>query len=132
MLKWSHVATFVLLAGSAGCSFNARSPEQYRDDTAALLQTKNTAIKTCYDGVLRSQPGSKGTVTVRFKVEEETGRIKDIAVDPARTTAPGPVAECVAKELNGLVLQPPDARDGSAIFAWEFTFSGVRKASGAS
>jgi hypothetical protein len=114
-----------LLAGAGGCSLTARGPEQYRDDTAALLETKSAAIKTCYDGVLRGQPGSQGTVTVRFNVAEESGRIKDVAVDAARTTAPPPVAECVTREIDGLVLAPPDARDGHATFVWQFTFRGV-------
>jgi hypothetical protein len=110
----------IVLSSALGCSFTARSPEQYRDDTATLLDSKRAAIKTCYDAALRAQAGSAGDVTVRFRIEKETGRIHDVVVDSARTTAPEPVSRCVADEIGGLVLSPGDAREGQASFVWTF------------
>jgi hypothetical protein len=76
----------------AGCSFAARSPDMYRDDTRAVLDTKNDQIKTCYDEVLKTN--------------------KD---------APPEVAQCVLNALQGLVLSPGDKSEGQATFVYEFS-----------
>ena len=111
-------ATSVLVAG---CSFAARSPEMYRDDTKAVLETKNNDIRACYDGVLKGTPNAGGKVTVKFNVETEAGKFTNIAVDKASTTAPPEVADCVTKSINGLGVSPPDKREGEATFVWEFS-----------
>ncbi len=115
------IASITGLATLSGCSFAARSPEMYRDDTKAVLETKNTDIKACYDAVLKSTPGAGGKVTINFEVETDGGKIQNVQVDKANTTAPAPVAECVTKSLTGLVLTPPDKRLGQA--TWEYNFS---------
>ncbi len=116
--------TLLLIVGTAalvsGCSFAARSPEMYRDDTKAVLETKNNDIRACYDGVLKSTPGAAGKVTVKFNVETEAGKFTNIAVDTPNTTAPAAVAECVTKSITGLGVAPPDKREGEATFVWEF------------
>jgi hypothetical protein len=105
----------------AGCSVTARSADRYRDDTTVLLETKRSAITACYDSALRTMAGSQGTVTVRFKVAEDSGRLHDLALDAARTTAPPAVSICVMRELEDLALSPADAREGQATYTWEFT-----------
>ena len=115
--------TTLLLASSialGACSFAARSPEMYRDDTAKALATKQEAIRACYDGVLKSNPGAAGMVTVKFDVETEQGRISNVTVDKARTTAPDQVSECVTRSIDGLTLAPPDARKGEGSWTYEF------------
>lgn len=109
------------LASLAGCSFAARSPEMYRDETKTQLESKSNDIRACYDAVLKGTPGAQGTVTVKFDVETEQGKIVNIAVDPANTTAPPPVAECVTNAINGLGITPPDSNTGQATFTWQFT-----------
>jgi len=106
---------------ATGCSFAARSPEMYRDDTAKLLETKNNDIRACYDNVLKTTPGAGGKVTVKFDVAEETGTIQNVVVDKPSTTAPDPVADCVKNGLTGLTLTPGDARLGQASFVYEFS-----------
>jgi hypothetical protein len=93
----------------------------YRDDTKAVLETKNNDIRACYDGVLKTAPGAAGKVTVKFEVETEQGKIVNVAVDKPNTTAPDPVAECVTKSITGLGISPPDKRVGQASFVWEFS-----------
>ena len=117
------IASFALVSVSSilGCSFAARSPEMYRDDTKAVLDTKSNDIRACYDGVLKTTPGAAGRVTVKFEVETEGGKITNVAVDKAQTTAPDPVAECVTKSISGLAIAPPDKRTGEASFTWEFS-----------
>lgn len=117
--------TMLLIAASlatlAGCSAALRSPEMYRDDTAKVLATKNDAIHACYDNVLKATPGASGKVTVKFDVETEAGKLQNIAVDKANSTAPDAVGECVTKNLEGLAISPPDGKLGQATFVYEFT-----------
>jgi len=113
------------LAALAGCSVAARSPEMYRDDTGKVLATKSDDIRACYDGVLKGTPGAAGKVTVKFDVpkdgEQNAGKISNVQVDAAGTTAPAPVADCVTKTITGAgPLAPPDQRLGQGSWAWDF------------
>ena len=108
------------LAMLAGCSFAARSPDMYRDDTKAALQAKNADILACYDGVLKATPGAHGKVTINFDVETEHGTVTNVKVDAANTTAPAPVSECVTKAVTGVAINPPDQRLGQGTWVYEF------------
>lgn len=109
------------LASLAGCSAALRSPEMWRDDTTKVLQTRNDAIRACYDGVLKTTPGAGGKVTITFEVETDAGKIQKVAVDKANTTAPDAVGDCVTKNLDGLSVTPPDAKVGQGTYVYEFT-----------
>jgi len=116
--------SFYLLALSgalSACSFAARSPDMYRDDTGKALATKQDEIRACYDTVLKANPGAQGTVTVNFEVETEQGKISNVTVDKAKTTAPDPVSSCVTKSIEGLSITPPDARKGAGMWVYEFS-----------
>ena len=117
MTKPFALLTLVL---AAGCSFHARSPDEYRDATQALLDTKSADIKTCYDGALKGKADLAGTVTVHFTVEAETGKISNVSADAAKTQAPEVLTQCVVKALEGLSLNPPDANPGDASFEYKF------------
>jgi hypothetical protein len=117
----NKLLSLVAVAALTGCGFAARSPEMYRDDTQKVLETKNADIKACYDGILKGQPGVGGKVTVKFEVEEDTGKIKNVTVDQPSSNAPPAVGECVKKSLEGLAINPPDARLGQAAFVYEFS-----------
>jgi hypothetical protein len=117
-LKFGLVA---LLASVTGCQFYARSPEDYRDATQKVLDTKAGDIKACYDTALKGKQELQGKVTVHFTVEAETGLIKQVQVDPAGTTAPAEISGCVTTAINGLKLDPPDKRDGVATWTYDFT-----------
>lgn len=115
-------ASFATLAFAAvGCSFAARSPEMYRDDTQKLLESKNNDIRACYDAHLKGAQGTGGKVTVKFDVEAESGKIMNVVVDKPNTTAPEPLGDCVKKSIDGLVLNPGDARLGQATFVYDFS-----------
>ncbi|HMR74495.1 MAG TPA: AgmX/PglI C-terminal domain-containing protein [Polyangiaceae bacterium] len=120
MKKFLMPLSLTLLAAATGCSFAARSPEMYRDDTSALLETKNAEIKACYDQQLQVNQAAAGTVRVTFMVQKDTGTIVDPQVDAAGTTAPAEVSTCVINSINGLQLAPPDQSDGQATYTWEF------------
>ena len=118
---FSKLSLLALAAVATACEFHARSPEDYRDVTQALLDTKAPDIKACYDGALKGQKDLQGRVTVQFVVEAETGRIKDVKVDPAGTTAPEVLSQCVSTAIGGLALTPPDKRDGIATWVYDFS-----------
>jgi hypothetical protein len=123
MMMRNLIATTVLvgLAGaSMGCSFHARGPDKYRDDVRALLEKNSASLKSCYDGVRKGDEAAAGTVTVNFVVQKETGKIAKVAVDAANSTAPQGVQDCLSQSLDGLALDPVDARDGHATFTYEF------------
>ena len=101
------------------CSFHARDAEGYRKVTRELLETKNADIKSCYDAELVKDPKVSGTVVVKFTVKKDTGKITAPSLDGS-STAPAALGECVVKAIDGLTLDPPDARDGDATFRWEF------------
>jgi hypothetical protein len=108
-----------LLSVAAGCEFHARSPEDYRNVTRALIETRTSQIQSCYDAALKTDKGANGTVTVHFFVQEDTGALNNIEALPS-STAPEALQQCVVTALEGLVLQPPDARKGDATFSFEF------------
>jgi len=110
---------FMLLA-LAGCGLHARSPNEYRDATQALLDTKSAEIKTCYDDALKGKNDLAGTVTVKFTVEAETGALSNVSADAAKTQAPEVLTQCVVKSLAGLKLDPPDANPGEGTFEYQF------------
>jgi hypothetical protein len=107
----------------AGCSFAARSPEMYRDDTRAVLETKNEQVKACYDELLKTNKDAQGTVTVKFTVTKDTGAFSNVAADPAGTTAPPELTQCVLNALQGLALTPGDKSEGQATFTYQFSAS---------
>jgi hypothetical protein len=103
-----------------GCSFHARDADSYRQATRELLETRNPDIKGCYDAELKQNPTVSGTVIVKFNVQKQSGKLVNVAVDEAASSAPPSLRECVVKAIDGLALDPPDEREGDATFQWEF------------
>lgn len=116
-----HLVTGLAIAAVAqACSFSARSPDDYRKVTGDLLATRADQLRACYDAALVANPAVGGVVVVSFKVEADSGKLLNPVFDPARTTAPEPLQQCVTAALDGLAVDPPDQRDGNATFSWEF------------
>lgn len=114
-----------LLVGAAtGCA--ARSDDFYAKDVKALLETKGQSVADCWAKVRSTDPAAAGTVTVTFRVEEDSGNITNAAVDAAQTTAPEPVSQCVVASLEGLALQPGDNRPANATYTWELKAPGAQ------
>jgi hypothetical protein len=113
------LATTLITASSlSGCA--ARGSQMYHDDTSKMFDLKKTDMKTCYDGVLKTDAAAQGNVAIKFSWEKSTGKIQNIAVDAAGTTAPAPVQQCVTKSLEGMILNPADAREGQGSWVFEF------------
>lgn len=115
----TFAALALLSSVAVGCAY--RSPEMWREDTNKVLEAKNNDIRVCYDEHLKKAPGTGGKVTVTFEVETEGGKIQNVQVDPAGTTAPPELGECVKRNIEGLVISPPDRRVGQATYVYEFS-----------
>jgi hypothetical protein len=113
-----------------GCTCIARDAETYRADTRSLVETKNKALKDCYDAALVANPTQGGEVTVKFKVEKKTGKIMEAAVDKEQTKAPDELSSCIVKAIDGLTLDPVDQREGQATFRWTFRANPQKEAEG--
>jgi hypothetical protein len=121
-MRISTTLSVLFLAASTvvpGCTCIARDQETYRSDTRSLIETRNKAIKDCYDVALTTDPKTDGTVVVKFKVEKKTGKIMETTVDPA-SKAPEALSKCIVEAVDGLTLDPVDQRDGLATFTWTF------------
>jgi ABC-type sugar transport system substrate-binding protein len=114
------LSSLLLTATAVGCSGVKRDAETYRADTRSLLETKNSQVKACYDQALVDDQNVSGEVLVRFKVEKKTGRLYDVAVDPAGTQAPESLQSCIVRAVDGLVLDPVDRREGIASYKYTF------------
>ena len=72
-----HLALLALTVGAVGCSFAARDANMYAQDTQKVLESRNAAIKTCYDQALKADSKVAGSVTVKFTVTESpTARLE--------------------------------------------------------
>jgi hypothetical protein len=118
LVLWAVLATPAL--GACSFEYHARSPEDYRAATRALLESKQSDFTNCYAGVIKATPDAKGTVAVSFVVEEKTGKIVTPKSLP-ESTAPDALQQCVVNGLNGLALQPPDQRKGVATMTFDFS-----------
>jgi len=116
------ILLLAVLGSASACSvsYHARNAEDYRTATRALLESKQSDFTACYDGVLKATPDAKGTVAVSFEVAEDTGKITTPKSLP-ESTAPEALQACVVNGLNGLALDPPDARKGVATMTFDFT-----------
>lgn len=120
-MKTSIALAFIVSVFAAGCSFVARDTETYKNDTRTVLESKNSAIVSCYDSALAANPSQSGNVVVNFVVEKKTGAITNVSADPNTSTAPEGLQQCVVTALEGLTLDPADQREGQATFTWTFT-----------
>jgi hypothetical protein len=116
----NHLALLALAVTAVGCSVAARDANMYAQDTQKVLESRNDAIKACYDQLLKTDKNVAGTVTVKFTVKTETGDLSDIRIDPAGTTAPEALSQCVVTSIQGLRLAPPDSQEGLATYSWNF------------
>lgn len=122
-MRKSTIFSLLLVASSAvvpGCTCIARDAETYKNDTRSLIETRNKAIKDCYDVALTTDGKVSGEVVVNFTVEKKTGKIINTQVDQANTKAPEALSKCIVDAVDGLTLDPVDQRDGQATFTWKF------------
>jgi hypothetical protein len=119
-MKRSIITLSILVPSLLGaCSFHARDADTYRQVTRELVDTRGQDLQDCYEVALRTNETVSGTVVVNFTVEKKTGKIMNPVVAPA-TTAPAEISKCVVNAIEGLQLDPPDAREGQATFTWRF------------
>lgn len=119
LITTTTLVTALPLLLSAGCTFYARDADDYRKVTRELVDTRTAELEDCYDVALQTNETVGGVVVVNFTVEKKTGKIMNPVLDP-QTTAPAELSKCVIDAVDGLQLDPPDAREGQATFTWRF------------
>lgn len=119
-MKKTSIALLLLSSLAWGCSYYARSAEDYQQETTKLLAAKSDELKACYDDLLARKKNAGGVVAVDFTVEAKTGKILDPKIDKEKTTAQKKLQQCVLTAMEGLALDPPDQRTGVASFSYEF------------
>jgi hypothetical protein len=119
MMTTTTLAVGLPLLLSAGCTFYARDADSYRQVTRELVDTRTGELEDCYDVALQTNETVGGTVVVNFTVEKKTGKIMNPVLDPT-SNAPAELSKCVLDAVDGLQLDPPDAREGQATFTWRF------------
>lgn len=112
---------FVLACSALACSSTLRDADTFRADTGTRFTEKVAEMRACYDDLQKTRPGIRGTVTVSFTWEHETGALQNLAVDPTASNAPEAVNECVRSSLSGLILAPADPADGKGRWRFDFT-----------
>ena len=112
----------VLAVALTACA-HARTADEYRDATRAALATRTSDIKACYDHVLTTKPKATGKVTVKFAIEEKTGRVVEPKLDSSQTTAPDDVSQCVLAAMSAVTIQPGDRKRGEGTWSWDFEAS---------
>jgi hypothetical protein len=108
-----------LVASLTACG-SLRTVDAYRADTTKLLATRSAQLQRCYEAALTADGKAAGTVTVQFVIESDSGAISKPTVEPARSTAPPALGQCVVKAIDGLVLAPSDSQEARATFVYEF------------
>lgn len=121
----SLVVGLGLVLGLSACSGLARDTATYQADTSALLDTRTAELQACYNRELRLNRDAIGTLTVRFVVEKESGRVTQLEWDRNHSTVSDTLATCALGALEGLRLAEPDQRDGEATFRFSFRGSVV-------
>lgn len=115
-----YLSLALVAASSIACSSTLRDADTFRADTGTRFVEKVAQMQACYDGLQKTTPGIRGSVTVSFTWAHDTGALQDLAVDPAASNAPAAVRECVIQSLSGLILDPHDPADG--LGRWRFDF----------
>ena len=92
----------------------ARGPDDYRQVTRSVVDTKQAEIEGCFGG-------APGTVTVNFTVAKKTGTISEPSLDADASDTPPEVGECILAKIDGMAIEPADMRDGAAAFTWTLT-----------
>jgi hypothetical protein len=119
MTHLHRILTVGLVASLAACG-SLRTVDAYRVDTTKLLATHSAQLQRCYSDALTADGKAAGTVTVQFVIESDSGAISKPTVEPAHSTAPPALGQCVVKAIDGLVLAPADSQEGHATFVYEF------------
>jgi hypothetical protein len=119
-LTKAGVLALVASAGACNYSFVVRDTMTYRDETRAMLATKDPVVKACYDEQLKTNPAVAGTVVVNFKVQPKTGKLVEPRIDDQQSTAPAALKQCVLGAVDGLALTPADQNEGQGTFRWDF------------
>jgi hypothetical protein len=119
--SYLHIAamTCAIAVTAQGCAL--RDARTFVSDTQSVTAPKQEVIRACHTQALKSNPSAAGLVVVNFTWEKDTGKMTNLVVVPGQTTAPAELQTCVTKNLEGLLLQPPDKQTATITWSYDFT-----------
>jgi hypothetical protein len=115
----SIAMTCAVAAALQGCAL--RDARTFVSDTQSVTAPKQEVIRACHTQALKTNPTAAGLVVVNFTWEKDTGKMTNLVVVPGQTTAPTELQACVTKNLEGLMLQPPDKQTATITWSYDFT-----------
>lgn len=86
---------------------------------AKVFMSRKTAIRYCYETVLRTAPDTDGKVTIQFTIGP-AGRVTSVDVTQ-NSTGSDELANCIVAKVKGWVFPKPE--NGSVTFAYPFVLS---------
>jgi TonB family protein len=102
--------------GSGSISGQEGTGQIDRNSVTAVFSRRKSAIKSCYERSLKTNPNLKGKVTIKFTIGP-AGRITDISV-AQNTTGDAGVGECIIGKVRAWRFDPPSG--GSVTFSYPF------------
>lgn len=102
--------------GSGSISGQEGTGQIDRNSVTAVFSRRKSAIKSCYERALKTNPNLKGKVTIKFTIGP-AGRITDISV-AQNTTGDAGVGECIIGKVRAWRFEPPSG--GSVTFSYPF------------
>lgn len=121
LVRVSLLGAVILALGASATGCAVRDATMFINDTQTVTAPKQEAIRACHTEALKTNPAAAGLVVVSFTWQKDTGKLTDLAVVPGQTTAPAELQACVTKNLEGLMLAPPDKQNGRMTWSYDFT-----------
>ncbi len=95
-------AAFAVFAMSACHSLNPNTEKQILD----ALQAKDGEFQACYKSALEKNRETRGTVTLKLKLDEVSGKVTSSSVDQSNI-ADNSMNECVKNAASDISLPEP-------------------------
>ena len=96
-------------------------PDRNLNDIQAIVTNNRDVFRACYDKVAKSQPGIKGTYTLKFVVNPD-GTIKSAEGDSTKSEIHAPeLDKCAVAALKTLKF-PPSKRGMESAVSYPFNF----------
>ncbi|NUN14739.1 MAG: TonB family protein [Myxococcales bacterium] len=115
--KDEEVKVKAKIGGSLGEGMGTGSVDKAA--VAKVFMSRKTAIRYCYETVLRTAPDTDGKVTIQFTIGP-AGRVTSVEVTQ-NSTGSDELANCIVAKVKGWVFPKPE--NGSVTFAYPFVLS---------
>jgi hypothetical protein len=105
-----------------GGTIASKEPGRTREDIARVVNAKRPEARACYDDAAKKNPGMPGgTITLTWTIDP-AGTVKEVKVDPARTTIDNVVVgNCIAAIISKFSFPASTKKlDTRAVYPFNF------------